>query len=143
MKQIIILAVSVAAIFWAVSYFSGGKNGLITDNVTDEVTITEVQKWQDAQGVWHFSNGDVAPEQSETVTFRSDRNIIKADGVEQPHKQQNKQLNTGVETDGQPTQLSRITTIQQGINALQQAGQVQDILDQRAEQQEKQLESYR
>lgn len=143
MKRIIMLAVVGAAIFLAVSYFSGGKNGLTTDNAADDVTITEVQKWQDQQGVWHFSNGDVAPEHSETITFRSDRNIIKADDVEHPHKQENKQLNAGVETDGQPTQLSRVTTVQQGINALQKAGQVQGILDQRAEQQEKQLESYR
>ncbi|MBV1915714.1 MAG: hypothetical protein KUG72_10035 [Pseudomonadales bacterium] len=142
MKKIVVFAVLIAGIAWAVSYFSGGKYRGI-DGVLDSVTITEVQKWQDEQGNWHFSNSGEIPAGSETIELRSDRNVIKVDYIEQLEAQQSKQLKPELNTDNQPMQTSRITTVQQGIKALQQAGDVQGILDQRADQQEKLLESYR
>ena len=142
MKLILKLGVIVMIAFVGWQYF-GNDAGSGAETGTQAVTITEVQKWQDDQGEWHFSNSGEQPTGSETVEFRSDRNVIKVDYVEQLEAQQRNQSKPGPKADNQPIPTSRITTVQQGIDALQQAGDVQDILDQRAAQQEKQLESYR
>jgi len=105
--------------------------------------VTEVQKWQDDAGVWHFSNRPSAPKNSQTVQVRSDRNIIKTDYVEQLAALEEKQNPTAVKKQKTEAEPSRLNTLSQGLDALQKAGDVQSLLDQRAEQQEKLLERYK
>ena len=143
MKRIIMLAVVGAAIFLAVSYFSGGKNGLTTDNAADDVTITEVQKWQDQQGVWHFSNDGVAPGDSEKVQIRSDQNVIKTNYAEQLSALEGGQGQLSEKQNEQPADYSSISTVKQGLETLQKAGGVQSVMDQREQNLELQLESYK
>jgi len=124
----------VAGIFGA----GGGSSG------SADVTITEVQKWQDEQGNWHFSNNDIAPKHSETVRIRSDRNIIKTDYTVQLAQQEQEQERKAQarQQNNKTTEPSRISTIEQGMQALQKAGDVQGIMDRRTEQQERLLNSY-
>ena len=123
-------------------YFGAGGGGLGSGSGAEPVTITEVQKWQDENGAWHFTNKHGAPEESETIKLRSDRNIVKFAkvGTEDDAQQQTSQSSS---SSSNPLDLARISTIRQGLESLQKAQGVEGLLNQRAAQQEQVLDSYK
>lgn len=139
MKLLIKLAVLVAAVVMAAQYFM--KDSSLMQS--EAVTTTEVQKWQDEQGVWHFSNDGAAPKDSETVQIRSDQNVIKTNYAEQLSALEGEQTHLNQKQDKQPANYSSISTIKQGLETLQKAGGVQSVMDQREQNLEQQLERYK
>ncbi|MDF1644391.1 MAG: hypothetical protein P1U80_09425 [Pseudomonadales bacterium] len=139
MRLLIKLAVVIAALVIAVQYFTKDSSPI----KPEAVTITEVQKWQDAQGVWHFSNAGSAPSNSETLKIRSDQNVIKTNYAEQLSVLEGSQAQPNLKQDKQSPDYSSISTIKQGLETLQKAGGVQSMMDQREQTLEKQLEDYK
>ena len=142
MKFILKLSVIALIAIGGWQYFGAGGGGLGSGSGDEPVTITKVQKWQDENGDWHFTNKHGAPVDSETIKLRSDRNIVKFAPVE-PAGDAQPQASQSSSGGSNPLDLARISTIRQGLESLQKAQGVEGLLNQRAEQQEQVLDSYK
>jgi hypothetical protein len=141
---ILLIAAIAAAILYGLNPY-GGQTSLslpklpdvpsLSDDEKKAPSVTTVYKWQDENGEWHFSN-QPPPEgvARKVITYRSDANVI------QPPKASPKPAQPSGEPETSASPLLPITNPGKVKKLMDDAKNIENLLQDRQEQMDKRME---
>ena len=124
--------------------FHSSKETLSLDDSLPEDAerlLTRVHKWQDEEGVWHFSDQQPEGETSETVEIDPNQNILEMNDAEVLKKligeKEEQTASASQALEPPPNMIPGLPTIDQAKQAMDNAKAVQGLLDNHYKQIEK------
>jgi hypothetical protein len=104
------------------------------NNESSSNTTQSFYKWQDDDGTWHYSDKPPVGKNTETVTVNTNINLIQGFRVDKKKEQPVIEKNSQPQVESSPVALPMTVPIEKISKILEDANNIQQIMDNRHEQ---------
>jgi hypothetical protein len=104
------------------------------NNESSSNTTQSFYKWQNDSGTWHYSDKPPVGKNTETVTVNTNTNLIKGLRVDKKKEQPVIEKNSQPQVESSPVALPMKVPIEKISKILEDANNIQQIMDNRHEQ---------